>query len=202
MFQDQAHSADQHFGWKFTNEQQFIKDAISIGMEKLANAKLPLTDTSNIYEKTGWNNNARNFSDVLSKYYKDAFIEVINETSYVEKCFVTSEKTTNSILGCCFPIWLSSPGTVKFYREIGMDVFDDIIDHSYDSIENPIDRMNAAITKNTVLLTNPELVKVLWKKNILRFLKNVNFIKKTIFDFYQDRAEKLFNDVLTNEKLR
>ena len=201
MFQEQARSADQHFGWKFTSDQQPIKYTITKGVEKLANATLPLTDTSNIYEKAGWNNNARNFSDVLSTYYKDAFIEIINETSYVEKCFLATEKTSNSILGCCFPIWLSSPGTVKFYREIGMDVFDDIIDHSYDSIENPIDRMNAAITNNIALLTDPELAKALWKKNIIRFLKNVNFIKTTLFDFYQNRAVNQFNEVLTNEKL-
>jgi hypothetical protein len=201
MFQEQALSSDQHFGWKFTNDQQSIKNTINVGMEKLANATLPLTDRSNIYEKTGQNNNAINFSSVLSKYYKEVFIEIINETSYVEKCFVTSEKTTNSILGCCFPIWLSSQGTVKFYREMGMDVFDDIIDHSYDSIENPIDRMNAAITNNTALLTDPKLVKELWKKNMQRFLKNVYFIKNTIFDFYQNRAVNKFNEVLINEKL-
>ena len=202
MFQEQAYSLDQHFDWKFTNEQQTIRDRIDIGMNKLHNAQLQITDAADIYGGIGWNNNAANFNNKLSKYYKETFIEIINETSYVEKCFVTSEKTTNSIIGCCFPIWLSSPGTVKFYREMGMDVFDDIIDHSYDSIENPIDRMNAALTRNKELLTDPDTVKRLWKQNTARFLKNVFFIKKTIFDFYQDRAERLFDDVLTNEKLR
>ena len=200
MFQEQAQSLDQRFDWKFTNEQQVIRHVMNIGMNKLQHTQLAITDTTDIYG-AGWNNNAANFNNSLSKYYKETFIEIINETSYVEKCFVTSEKTTNSILGCCFPIWLSSPGTVKFYREMGMDVFDDIIDHSYDSIDNPIDRMNAAITRNKALLTDPDAVKSLWKQNTVRFLKNVYFIKKTIFDFYQDRAEKLFDDVLTNEKL-
>ena len=200
MFQEQAHSLDQRFNWKFTNEQQVIRHTMNVGMNKLQHIHLAITDTVDIYGG-GWNNNAANFNNKLSKYYKETFIEIINETSYVEQCFVTSEKTTNSIIGCCFPIWLSSPGTVKFYREIGMDVFDDIIDHSYDTIDNPIDRMNAAITRNKALLTNPDAVKSLWKQNTVRFLKNVYFIKKTIFDFYQDRTEKLFDDVLTNEKL-
>ena len=200
MFQEQAHSLDQRFNWKFTNEQQDIRHVMNIGMNKLQHTQLAITDTVDIYGG-GWNNNSANFNNKLSKYYKETFIEIINETSYVEKCFVTSEKTTNSILGCCFPIWLSSPGTVKFYRDMGMDVFDDIIDHSYDTIDNPIDRMNAAITRNKALLTDPDAVKSLWKQNTVRFLKNVYFIKKTIFEFYQDRAEKLFDDTLTNEKL-
>ena len=43
-----------------------------------------------------------------------------------------SEKTFKPILAGQLFILLASPGAVQFLREIGIDTFDDIIDHSYD----------------------------------------------------------------------
>ena len=54
---------------------------------------------------------------------------------------------------------------VKDELDMGIDVFDDIIDHSYDVIENPIDRIYQAITKNKELLTNNQYVKDLERYN-------------------------------------
>jgi hypothetical protein len=132
----------------------------------------------------------------LSKYYKQTFVEIVNETSYTEKAFNLTEKTLNSIYGCNFPIILSSKGTVSFLRDMGLDMFDDIIDHDYDSIEDPIDRMFAAITTNQELLTNNNRTKRLWQENKDRFLYNVSFVKNNMYDFYEKRAEEKFSEAL------
>ena len=86
-------------------------------------------------------------------------------------------------------------GTVKFLREMGLDVFDDIINHSYDNIDNPIDRMYKAIIDNKELLMNNEKTKLLWKQNTTRFIKNVEFAKKELYTFYVERATNLFKRV-------
>ena len=135
----------------------------------------------------------------LVDYYKNTFVEIICETTYTENSFLITEKTQHSVFGCSFPIWVSSPGTVKFMREMGLDVFDDIIDHSYDIVENPIDRMYLAISKNKELLTNPN-IKDIWKENMPRFIKNVEFVKKGMYDFYSNRATKQISKLYAHIK--
>ena len=54
-----------------------------------------------------------------------------------------SEKTYKTILSCQIPIFLSTAYTVYHYRIMGYDVFDDIVDHSYDLIQDPQRRIIA-----------------------------------------------------------
>ena len=106
-----------------------------------------------------------------------------------------TEKTANSILGCCFPIWISSQGTVNFLRSVGLDVFDDIVDHTYDTIENPIDRLYRAVTDNLELLINVERTKSLWIQNHNRFLQNVEFFRKDLWQFYNTRFNHIIDRI-------
>jgi hypothetical protein len=84
---------------------------------------------------------------------------------------------------------------------MGMDMFDDIIDHSYDTIENPIDRLYTAITSNIELLTNNQKTKQLWKDNRQRFVNNVAFAKNTLYNFYSLRAEEDMLKVVNDKNL-
>ena len=43
------------------------------------------------------------------------------------------------------PIWFAVPGTVEQLRKLGFDLFDDIVDHSYDTITDPVLRMNFVV---------------------------------------------------------
>lgn len=56
-----------------------------------------------------------------------------------------TEKTFKSILLGQLPIWLAPMGTVKCVRELGFDVFDDVIDHSYDLEVDPIRRIDLVV---------------------------------------------------------
>jgi hypothetical protein len=44
------------------------------------------------------------------------------------------------------PVWFAVPGTVQAVRDLGFDVYDDIIDHSYDTEQDPFLRMEKVIT--------------------------------------------------------
>jgi hypothetical protein len=161
------------------------------GFSKFKSSKLILNDNPEIYAN-GNNDNVSNFKNKLSNYYRDTFVEIITETSYTEACYNLTEKTLNSIYGCCFPILLCGQGSVSFLRNMGMDVFDDIINHSYDEITDPADRLYAAINDNIAVLTNPN-IKEIWQQNKHRFMNNVDFARETLYNFYSTRAESVFS---------
>jgi hypothetical protein len=52
------------------------------------------------------------------------------------------EKTYKSIVLFQIPIFLAAYHTVSCYRDLGFDVFDDVIDHSYDSEKDPVNRVS------------------------------------------------------------
>jgi hypothetical protein len=188
MFKDDISSLIKTVKWPFSDVQ---KKLLMDGFRKFKKSKLLINDDREIYQNDN-NNNVGNFQNKLTQYYQKTFIEIVNETSYTEKSFNLTEKTLNSIYACNFPIILSSKGTVNFLRTMGLDMFDDIINHDYDLIEDPIDRMFSAITDNRELLIDNARVKQLWKENKDRLLKNVSFVKDNIYNFYGNRAETEF----------
>jgi len=193
MFKDQVLDLFEYTQWK-TKKQQMFEE----GFTQFKDQQLSIADEYEIYIG-GNNDNAYNFKNKLTTYYQTTFVEIITETSYTESCFNLTEKTLNSIYGCCFPILLCSTGTVAFLRDIGMDMFDDIVDHSYDQIADPTERMYRAITDNIELLTNIQQTKNLWKGNEQRFIKNVNFARTRLFEFYSNRAKSIFDKVTNDE---
>jgi hypothetical protein len=200
MFKDRVGELVSYAGWPFTEEQQHIKDLMVNGYHEFKSCPPRLNDDEEIYVY-GNNDNVSNFKNKLTPYYKDTFVEIVSETSFGEVSFLLTEKTLNSIYGCNFPIILCSKGAVSFLRSMGMDMFDDIIDHSYDSIENPIDRLYTAITSNIELLTNNQKTKQLWQDNQHRFINNVAFAKNTLYNFYSLRAEETMLKVVHDKNL-
>lgn len=58
--------------------------------------------------------------------------------------FIT-EKTSKCFFFRQFPVWWAVPGLVSEVRRLGFDVFDDIIDHSYDGITDPDLRLQSLL---------------------------------------------------------
>ena len=200
MFKDKISDIVKFINWNFSNDQIHIKTLFQKGFNVFEKSILSITDERDIY-KSGHNDNITNFKNKLTEYYKNTFVEIISETSYTESCFLLTEKTLNSIYGCNFPIIICSQNSVEFLRNLGMDMFDDVIDHSYDKISDPIDRLYSAIVDNIELLTNNENTKKLWLKNRSRFLANIEFAKKDIYDFYTKRAEREFEKAVKEHRL-
>jgi hypothetical protein len=133
------------------------------------------------------NDNLTNFKQSLQSKYNNSIIELVSETSYNECSFNITEKTLHFIYGANLPIMISSPGTVDFLRNMGIDMFDDLINHSYDTIEDPAARINAAIDLNIDILTSSNMIE-LWKKHKYRIDKNIAFVKEgKLRTYYSDR---------------
>jgi hypothetical protein len=102
-------------------------------------------------------------------------VNVIAETSSQtdddswREVFLT-EKTFKAFAYRQIPIWFSVPNTVNEVRKLGFDVFDDIIDHSYDIIADEDMRRSTVINELTRFCTTyplSELVDLrikIWKR--------------------------------------
>jgi hypothetical protein len=113
------------------------------------------------------------------------FINLVTETSNQtdpdswHEVFIT-EKSLKAFLYRQIPIFWAVPGTVQLLRDIGFDVYDDIIDHSYDNIKDPDLRLNTMISTLKIFLdanslsTLTNLRSELW----LRINKNVELLVK------------------------
>jgi len=195
MFKDNISDLLEYIQWEFTSEQRAIKDTLCNGFNLLKNTEIALPtdrETNGNYPNSA---NGNNFKNSLIHHYRETFVEIITETSCTERCFNLTEKTLNSIYGKSFPILISSPGVVAFLRGMGMDVFDDIVDHSYDTVENPIDRIHQAVMSNMELLTDNAKVKALWKQHEHRFIKNIDFAKASLYNFYTQRTTDAFHEL-------
>lgn len=78
--------------------------------------------------------------------YKNTSVSLVTETYPDSKrgLFVT-EKSYKPLANCHFQIWIAQSGIVDFFRSLGFDVFDDVIDNGYDNIQDDVPRFNLAI---------------------------------------------------------
>jgi len=191
--------------WNLTEQQiEQVKPLLMRGYEKLRNLDLyqSIDHVDQIYnqsidqQKRGVD--SKNFDLSLRHLYKNHFVEIISETQFNLPFFGASEKFRNSVFGCVFPIMIGGAGLVKFLQDLGFDMFEDIIDHSYDSIQDPLDRLCASIDLNYLLLSDSDRTKKLWIKNQNRFINNIDFIKNQMLDKLQRRAHNDFDKVIWN----
>jgi hypothetical protein len=115
----------------------------------------------------------KNFDQGVRYRYQDSFVEIVNETMFMEPVGIVTEKFLNNVYGFNLPIILNVPNTVEHLRNQGFDLFDDVIDHSYDTVQEPLPRLVQAINKNMKLLTDEKLAKTAWRHCKHRMQKNI-----------------------------
>lgn len=104
-----------------------------------ANHKLPLLIDGIVLGSNGHRYQNNNFNHYL--------FNIVSETSSQTdpmswKSIFVTEKTYKCFAWLQIPIWFAVPGLVNEVREQGFDVFDDIVDHSYDKVHNEKNRIN------------------------------------------------------------
>ena len=77
----------------------------------------------------------------LDTLYENAMSTIVTETDYfyTHTTFAT-EKSLLALFFGTVPVFVSCPGTVNMLREQSLDVYDDMLDHSYDEEQDPIKR--------------------------------------------------------------
>ena len=184
-----------HSDWQFDPEHDPIKYAMQRGFERIVSEykskenfqprdrdvfiTQPGTDIVIDYAVD------RNFEEELRPLYQNSFVELVSNRLYSEPTVSIDEKMTNSVYGQNFPILIGSVGTVALYRDSGIDVFDDVVDHAYDNIANPIDRLYRAVVDNQHLFTDIQKTKQLWLDRQDRFEKNVAYCQEDLYNYYE-----------------
>lgn len=141
---------------------------------------------------------SRNYTENIRQFYRSTTVEICTETYYEEPSHMLTEKTLNMILGCNFPILLCGRDSVKHLESLGFDVFRDIVDHDYDSVDDPMQRLRLAVDLNKDLLTGQTLTQEKWLANKQRFVKNVEHAKQGMYDVIRERVLKKFQSIIAN----
>ena len=183
--------------WEFGPEHDGIRTQILEGFDRIATYQGFDNDDYHIYQRYGvkQNDNIGNFNNRLRPMYRNSFVEIVTESTFVEPSFSITEKTAHSFFGCNFPIILGGCGIIAHLRDLGLDVFDDVVDHSYDQIANPFDRIVSAIESNRRLLLDPDHAKQSWIQCQPRFKHNVTVIQN-IYSYYENRAKTKLSQIL------
>lgn len=200
FFDESANCLLDRIGWEFDlPRHEKLREQLIDGYSLIRNKSICLTgDSFDIYGNDQ-NNNISNFNTKLRSKYQNSFVEIVSESSFSAPSFLVTEKTANSVYGCNFPIILSGVGAVDHLRQLGLDVFDDVVDHSYDNIANPLDRISNAIDLNRRLLSDSDYAKSQWSRCHSRFENNIK-VFSTISDWYTQRAVSEFNKFMQQIK--
>jgi hypothetical protein len=135
-------------------------------------------------------------ADYESDDYIKSGIEVVLETLFDDSRNHLTEKTLRPI-ACGKPFMLvSSPGSLAYLRSYGFKTFNELIDESYDTISDPIERLTAVISEMkrlSELSANDK--KALWQK--LHAIANYN--KELFFsEGWHQTIENEYIENLTN----
>lgn len=114
----------------------------------------------------------------LKELFASSAISLITETGRYDKAAVFTEKTIFSVLGLSLPIWVGGFQQAKHWNAIGFDIFDDVIDHSYQDYPTLVERCYYAFKLNLNLLGDLEKVKELR----LRLLPRLENNRKLLLD--------------------
>jgi hypothetical protein len=183
--------------WEFGPDHDEIKTKILAGFNQMRSVLNTPSDTFDIYHVYGGeqNDNIGNFKNRLRNLYQDSFVEIVSESSFTPNSFMLTEKTAHCFYGCNFPIILCGAGSVAHLRDLGLDMFDDVVDHAYDQIHNPFDRIVTAVESNRRLLTDLDYAKQSWTHCRSRFEQNVQ-VMRDIYSWYENRARQKFAETL------
>ena len=137
------------------------------------NEPAPNKDDSVSGIKGMWNN-------IFKEKFCSSTFSIVAEPNFWEKGCLVTEKYLMTLYGCCFPIFCGGYGLPDQLTRIGFDVFDDIIDHSYQYEAHPGIRVLNALELNRELLENHSVKKLDYMD---RHLKNLSLVREHLDSF-------------------
>ena len=99
-------------------------------------------------------------------------------------------------------IWVGGWRSAESAKKLGLDIFDDIIDHSYQYIEHHTKRCVEAILRNLNLINDIELQEQLRNKyqdrlnHNLKIVRDINQLRETTIKQFND--VDLYNKIVPN----
>ena len=126
--------------------------------------------------------NAVTYNKLLQKpVFEPSCVSLITEPAFFERETIITEKTIMAIYGGTIPIWVGGWRIADYMRDQGFDVFDDIVDHSYQDLTDPWDRCYYAIERNVNLLKDFDTVQKFVYNNKYRLQANLKLLESNTF---------------------
>jgi hypothetical protein len=142
--------------------------------------------------KNGSYPNAMTYRLLLkSKVFEPTSVSIITEPAYYERETIVTEKTLMAIYGGTVPIWFGGWRIPDYMRSLGFDIFDDLVDHGYQSLADPEQRCREALYRNIHLLNN--VIEV----DHRRLQHNLDLLKSNPWLTQVDNLIKIYPDLRT-----
>lgn len=126
--------------------------------------------------------NAHTYQGLLQHtVFEPSCVSLITEPAYWEHESLITEKTLMAIYGGTIPIWVGGWRLADTMRDWGFDVFDDVVDHSYQNLADPLARCDQALHRNLDLLTNFDRVRAFVASAQDRLQHNVDLVQSNVF---------------------
>ena len=126
--------------------------------------------------------NAQTYQGLLQKtVFEPTCVSLITEPVYYERETIITEKTLMAMYAGTIPVWVGGWCIADWLKSRGFDIFDDIVDHSYQSLANPVDRVRQAVERNLHVLTNFEKTMQFVKQNQSRLRHNLSLLESNFF---------------------
>jgi hypothetical protein len=131
----------------------------------------------------------------LDYIYGSTAVNIVTETQFFQHTGIVTEKTFHAWMAEQIPIIIGHKGIVEHCRQMGFDMFDDLVDNSYDTVDGA-NRITAAIERNRYLIQG-KIDLAPYKQRLQRNREYVlwGLIDKMQADFVAD-ARKLADKLL------
>ena len=154
------------------------------------------------YLKNVKGGNAEIFFSVLGKYFSASTFSIITEPTFWEKGCGMTEKYLMSIYGKCIPIFASSYRLPDALKRLGFDIFDDVVDHSYQWELHPGLRTLQSLELNKDILLDNRIKKQDYIKRLNNNIEIVrdykNLAKEILLKFNNKKLLAEHSDLLNN----
>jgi hypothetical protein len=132
--------------------------------------------------KNGQYKNSEVYQHLLQKtVFEPSCVSLITEPAFYERETIHTEKTIMAMYAGTIPIWVGGWRLPYYTKSLGFDIFDDIVDHSYQDLPDPLDRCYYAIERNLELLTDLDQAKTFVAQNHARLQHNLTLLKQNVF---------------------
>jgi len=149
---------------------------------------------NNNYIENGKVSNIRNYLKWLKpNVFNPSYISLITEPTWEFASSMITEKTVFAFESLTIPIWIGGYKIADQLQSLGFDIFQDLVNHSYQYEKDNVCRMHQAIELNIDLLTNIALLQEFYNKNIDRFIKNkkLMFSNTWFYDRFDSEAQRV-----------
>lgn len=176
----------------------------NFNIRELQSSEVELSDLEEYYnefQKIGFNildwNYPKHQNDVFSNlkyttksHYSDTYFNIITETSFENNSLNLTEKSFKAFANCHPFLIIGDMNTHEYLKTLGFELYDELIDYSFDSVPDNQKRLNDALGQIRKIHT-------LGPDTMINFYKN-NFekIKKNKERFFEYSFSKMIDDTI------